>query len=143
MLCGDGPVRSLAELSFVGEHRSGHGGLYAALARGRVDTGRPRRALAAVPLPRSVDGRLVPAIDITCWLRPDAMLTSHRSGSCVTPTAGAKTSTSLSLAGRARSSAHSSLVAVTGPRLWTRFAWPTGTTPPPSQPGSCVTCSTG
>ncbi|MEU9993633.1 transposase [Streptomyces sp. NPDC048045] len=72
VLCGDGPVRSLAELSLIGEHRRGHGGLYAAVARGRVDTGRLRRALAAVPLPRAADGRLVLAIDITCWLRPDA-----------------------------------------------------------------------
>ena len=37
VLCGDGPVRSLAELSLVGEHRRGHGGLYATLARGRID----------------------------------------------------------------------------------------------------------
>jgi hypothetical protein len=47
VLCDDGPVRSLAELSLVGEHRRGHGGLYAALARGRVDASRLRRALAA------------------------------------------------------------------------------------------------
>jgi hypothetical protein len=78
MLCSDGPVRSLAELSLVGEHRRGHGGLYAAVARGRVDTGRLRRALAAVPLPRAVDGRLVLAIDITCWLRPDAHTSPQR-----------------------------------------------------------------
>lgn len=70
VLCGDGPVRSPAELSLVGEHRRGHGALYAAIARGRVDTGRLRRALAAVPLPRAAHGRLVLAIDITCWLRP-------------------------------------------------------------------------
>lgn len=42
VLCGDGPVRSLAELSLIGAHRRGHGGLYAAVARGRVDTGRLR-----------------------------------------------------------------------------------------------------
>ncbi|MCX4515985.1 transposase [Streptomyces sp. NBC_01619] len=50
VLCGDGPVRSLAELSLVGEHCRGHGGFYAAVARGRVDSGRLWRALAAVPL---------------------------------------------------------------------------------------------
>ncbi len=61
VLCGDGPVRSLAELSLVGEHRRGHGGLYAAVARGRVDTGRLRRALA---------------IDITCWLPRCSHLTA-------------------------------------------------------------------
>jgi hypothetical protein len=37
VLCGDGPVRSIAELSLVGEHRWGHGSGYAALARGRMD----------------------------------------------------------------------------------------------------------
>lgn len=72
VLCADGPVRSLAELSLVGEHRRGHGGLYAGLARGQIDTGRLRRAVIAGPLPRAADGRLVLAIDITCWLRPEA-----------------------------------------------------------------------
>ncbi|MFF2821398.1 transposase [Kitasatospora cineracea] len=71
VLCADGPVRSLVELSLVGEHRRGHGGLYDALARGRLDADRMRQALAAVPLPRAADGRLVLAVDITCWLRPD------------------------------------------------------------------------
>jgi hypothetical protein len=78
VLCGDGPVRSLAELSLVSEHRRGHGGLYAAVARGRVDTCRLRGALAAVPLPRAGDGRLVLAIDITCWLRLDAHTSPQR-----------------------------------------------------------------
>jgi hypothetical protein len=37
LLCGDTPVRSLVELSLAGEHRRGHGSLYAALNRGRID----------------------------------------------------------------------------------------------------------
>lgn len=78
VLCGDGSVRSLAELSLVGEHRRGHGGLYAAVARGGIDTGRLRRALATVPLPRAVDGRLVLAVDITCWLRLAAHASPQR-----------------------------------------------------------------
>ncbi|MFQ6144182.1 NF041680 family putative transposase [Streptomyces seoulensis] len=78
ILCGDGPVRSLAELSLVGEHRRGHGGLYAALAQGRIDADRMRQALASVPLPRSADGRLVLAVDVTCWLRPDAHTSPQR-----------------------------------------------------------------
>jgi hypothetical protein len=78
VLCGDGPVRSLAQLSLVGEHRRGHGGLYAAVARGRIDAGRLRRALAEVPLPRAADGRLVLAVDVTCWLRPDAHTSPER-----------------------------------------------------------------
>ncbi|NGM15023.1 NF041680 family putative transposase [Verrucosispora sioxanthis] len=78
VLCGDGPVHSLVELSLVGEHRRGHGSLYAALARGRVDVERLRRSLAALPLPRAADGRLVLAVDITCWLRPDAHTSAER-----------------------------------------------------------------
>jgi hypothetical protein len=72
VLCADGPVGSLVELSLVGEHRRGYGSLYAGLARGRVDIARMRTALSAVPLPRAADGRLVLAVDVTCWLRPEA-----------------------------------------------------------------------
>ncbi len=78
VLCGDGPVRSLAELSLVGEHRRGHGSLYAALAQGRIDAERMRRTLASVPLPRAADGRLVLAVDVTCWLRPAAQTSPQR-----------------------------------------------------------------
>lgn len=78
VLCGDGPVRSLVELSLVGEHRRGHGSLYAALDQGRVDIARLRRALAGVTLPRAADGRLVLAVDVTCWLRPDAHTSPER-----------------------------------------------------------------
>ncbi|GAA4617159.1 hypothetical protein GCM10023195_76460 [Actinoallomurus liliacearum] len=78
VLCADGPVRSLVELSLVGEHRRGHGSLYAALARGRLDVGRLRWALSAVALPRAADGRLVLAVDVTCWLRPEAHTSPER-----------------------------------------------------------------
>ncbi|MER7983153.1 transposase, partial [Streptomyces sp. NPDC095817] len=78
VLCGDGPVKSLVGLSLVGEHRRGHGGLYAAVARGRIDADRLREALASVPLPRAVDGRLVLAVDVTCWLRPAAHTSPER-----------------------------------------------------------------
>ncbi|MFE7618214.1 NF041680 family putative transposase [Streptomyces sp. NPDC057496] len=78
VLCSDGPVRSLAELSLVGEHRRGHGGLYAAVSKGRIDAARMRQALASVPLPRAADGRLVLAVDVTCWLRPDAHTSPER-----------------------------------------------------------------
>jgi hypothetical protein len=73
VLCTDGPVRSLA-----GKHRRGHGGGYAALARGRVDIDRLRTALTAVSLPRAADGRLVLAVDVTCWLRPEAHTCAQR-----------------------------------------------------------------
>ncbi|MQY40177.1 hypothetical protein SRB17_82080 [Streptomyces sp. RB17] len=78
VLCGDGPVRSLVGLSLVGEHRRGHGGLYQAVSRGRIDEDRLRRALAAVPLPRACDGRLILAVDVTCWLRPNAHTSPQR-----------------------------------------------------------------
>ncbi len=42
VLCADGPVRSLVELSLMREHRRGHGGLYDALAAGRMDIARRR-----------------------------------------------------------------------------------------------------
>ncbi|WP_255752950.1 transposase [Kitasatospora sp. A2-31] len=78
VLCADGPVRSLVELSLVGEHRRGHGRPYDALACGRLDIDGLRWALATVPLPRAVDGRLVLAVDITCWLQPDAHTSPER-----------------------------------------------------------------
>ncbi|GAA1028193.1 hypothetical protein GCM10009557_12370 [Virgisporangium ochraceum] len=65
-------VRSLAELSLVGEHRRGHSSAYAVIADGRIDVERLRTALDGLPLPRAGDGRLVLAVDITCWLRPEA-----------------------------------------------------------------------
>ncbi|MCC8248563.1 NF041680 family putative transposase [Saccharothrix luteola] len=72
VLCTDGPVRSIAELSLVGEHRRGHGSGYAALACGGIDIARLRTALSAVSIPRAADGRLVLAVDVTSWLRPEA-----------------------------------------------------------------------
>jgi DDE superfamily endonuclease len=78
VLCAEGPVRSLAELSLVGEHRRGHGGLYAGLVHGQLDIDRLRRAVLTGPLPRAADGRVVLAVDITCWLRPEAHTSSQR-----------------------------------------------------------------
>lgn len=72
VLCADGPVRSLVETSLAGEHRRGHGSLYAALNHGRVEIARLRRALTSLPLPKAAGGRLVLAVDITSWLRPEA-----------------------------------------------------------------------
>jgi hypothetical protein len=72
VLCSDGPVRSLVEASLAAEHRRGHGSLYAALNQGRVEIARLRRALTSLPIPRAADGRLVLAVDISSWLRPEA-----------------------------------------------------------------------
>jgi hypothetical protein len=78
LLCADGPVRSPVELSLTGVHRRGHGSLYAALNRGRVDVEALRTSLASVTVPRAADGRIVLAVDVTCWLRPEAHTSPQR-----------------------------------------------------------------
>jgi hypothetical protein len=78
VLCVDGPVKALAGLSLTAEHRRGHGGLYDAVNQGRIDFGRLRRSLAGLPLPRAADGRLMLAVDVSNWLRPDAATSPGR-----------------------------------------------------------------
>src|SRR5688500_9256171 len=72
VLCTDGPVQALVDLSLAPEHRRGHGALYEGLSRGRLDVARFRVALAALPLPRAAGGRIVLAVDVSPWLRSDA-----------------------------------------------------------------------
>ena len=78
VLCADGPVRTLAGLSLVPEHRRGHGALYDAVSCGRIRVGRLRRALAGLPLRRWPDGRIKLAVDVSNWLRPDAATSPDR-----------------------------------------------------------------
>src|SRR5919106_3272024 len=78
VLCADGPVTSLVELTLVAEHRRGHGAMYDALNQGRIEPERLRRALASLPLPRAGDGRIVLAVDVSPWLRPDAPTSADR-----------------------------------------------------------------
>jgi hypothetical protein len=78
VLCAGGPVRDLAGLSLMPEHRRGHGALYDAVNQGRIDIGRLRRALAGLPLPRAADGRLMLAVDVSNWLRPEAVTSPDR-----------------------------------------------------------------
>ena len=78
MLCADGPVRTLAGLSLAPEHRRGHGALYDAVNHGRLAIGRLRWSLAALPLPRAADGRLMLAVDVSNWLRPGAATSPER-----------------------------------------------------------------
>ncbi|MGH3313279.1 MAG: NF041680 family putative transposase [Streptomyces sp.] len=78
VLCSDGPVKTLVELSLAAEHRRGHGALYQALDRGRLEPARLRRVLAGLPLPRAADGRIVLAVDVSNWLRPDAPTSEDR-----------------------------------------------------------------
>ncbi|MYW04213.1 NF041680 family putative transposase [Streptomyces sp. SID3343] len=78
LLCADGPVTAPVDLTLLAEHRRGHGALYDALSRGRLDVGRLRRTLAALPQPKAADDRLVLAVDVSNWLRPDAPTSADR-----------------------------------------------------------------
>lgn len=78
-LCADGPVDSLVGLSVTVEHRRGHGALYDAVNAGRVDIDRLRREVVGLPLPRDASGRIVLAVDVSNWLRPDAATAPDRS----------------------------------------------------------------
>jgi len=71
-LCAEGPVTSLVELSLAAEHRRGHGALYDGMNQGRIDINRFRTVVARQSIPRFDDGRIVLAIDVSNWLRPDA-----------------------------------------------------------------------
>ncbi len=64
--------------SLVAEHRRGHGAMYDALGHGDLDDEKLRDHLAALPLPRTERGRLVLAVDVTCWLRPNATTSAAR-----------------------------------------------------------------
>ncbi|WP_406729855.1 NF041680 family putative transposase [Streptomyces sp. GD-15H] len=78
MLCENGPVTSPVDLTLLAEHRRGHGALYDALNCGRIDAARLRRALAVLPQPKAADNRLVLAVDVSHWLRPDAPCSPDR-----------------------------------------------------------------
>ena len=79
VLCTDGPVRSLVGLSLAPEHQRGHGALYDAMNCGGIDVDRLRNLVAAQRLPRAADGRIVLAVDVSPWLRPDANTSPERS----------------------------------------------------------------
>jgi DDE superfamily endonuclease len=78
VLCVDGPVKTLVGLSLAAEHQRGHGALYDAVNHGRIDIGRLRRVVAGLPLPRTADGRLMLAVDVSNWLRPGAATSPER-----------------------------------------------------------------
>jgi hypothetical protein len=79
VLCADGPVGGLVGLSLAVEHRRGHGALYDAVNAGRVQVGQLRRELAGLPFARDGQGRIVLAVDVSSWLRPDAATAPDRS----------------------------------------------------------------
>jgi len=128
VLCADGPVRSLVELTLTAEHRRGHGAMYDALGQGEVAPQRIRRALAAGPLPRASDGRIVLAVDVSPWLRPDAPTSAERLFCHVYGRGAAPTSSSPT--GPAPSSPPWKQDALPGPPCWTRSASARQTTPP-------------
>ncbi|MFB9570892.1 NF041680 family putative transposase [Streptomyces yanii] len=78
VLCADGPVISLPELSLEPVHRRGHGAMYDALAQGHITVSRLRMALAGLDLPRGTDRQLSIALDVTPWPRPDAECSPQR-----------------------------------------------------------------
>lgn len=83
LACGAGRVTDLAHLSLEECHRRGHGGLYDAINSGVVDAARLRRLIASGPVPviAGPDGqsRIVLAVDVSNWLRPDAATSPGRS----------------------------------------------------------------
>ncbi|GAA2639831.1 NF041680 family putative transposase [Actinomadura fulvescens] len=78
VLCTNGPVKTLVDLTLAPEHRRGHGALYDGLNRGCLDVARLRWTLARLPLPRAANGRIVLAVDVSPWLRPDADTSPER-----------------------------------------------------------------
>lgn len=83
LVCGSCPVTDLARLSLEAEYRRGHGALYDALNAGRIDSGMLRGVIASglVPKVTGPDGRerIVLAVDVSNWLRPDAATSPERS----------------------------------------------------------------
>ncbi len=78
VLCAQGPVRSVAELSLEPEFTRGHGSAYDALACGAVDADRLRRLLAARVAPARTGEPLMFAVDTTALPRPDAAYAESR-----------------------------------------------------------------
>lgn len=80
--CAPSPVTDLARLSLEVEHHRGHGGLYDGLNAGAINTGRLRHLTCTGPLPKIIgpDGheRIVLAVDVSNWLRPDAATSPER-----------------------------------------------------------------
>jgi hypothetical protein len=52
--------------------------MYDALNRGWIEPQRLRRTLASLPVPVAGDGRIVLAVDVSPWLRPDAATSAER-----------------------------------------------------------------
>ncbi|WP_261568422.1 transposase [Frankia gtarii] len=75
VICTEGPVTSLVELSLASVFRRGHGALYDALAQGAINEERLRDLLAD-QLPS--DGPLIFGVDATTFPRPNAECSPDR-----------------------------------------------------------------
>ncbi|MCQ1580602.1 transposase [Streptomyces parvus] len=106
----------MGDLALAPEHRRGHGALYGGLNQGRIYVARLRRALAGVPLPRAADGRLMLAVDVSPWLRPDTNTFADRA---FCHTFGQGEGKHQMVPGWP----HSVVAARPGRRCWTRSAW--------------------
>ncbi|MGH3446015.1 MAG: NF041680 family putative transposase [Nocardioidaceae bacterium] len=82
-LCARGRVTDLARLSLEPVHRRGHGALYDALNAGRIDTESLGQLVAGFAVPKMPGpggaDRIVLAVDVSNWLRPDAATSPERS----------------------------------------------------------------
>jgi hypothetical protein len=78
VLCAPGSVRTLVELSLEPVFRRGHGALDDGLACGDIDVRRLSGLVAGLPVPRGRDGRIILAVDVSPWLRPDAETSAER-----------------------------------------------------------------
>jgi hypothetical protein len=72
LLCAGGPVSSPVELCLEPEFRRGHGMVYDALAKGRIDAARLRRVLVGALAPARDGEPLMFAVDVSPIPRPDA-----------------------------------------------------------------------
>lgn len=81
--CATSPVADLARLSLEVEHRRGYGALYDAIGAGQIDTGRLQQLIFRGPVPKvscpAGKERIVLAVDVSNWLRPDAATSPERS----------------------------------------------------------------
>ncbi|MBA3487952.1 MAG: transposase, partial [Longispora sp.] len=78
LLCADGPVTSLVDVTLAPEHRRGHGAMYDGLSQGRIDISRLRAAVTGLSLPRFSGNRIVLGVDVSPWLRSDAATSPDR-----------------------------------------------------------------
>ncbi|WP_411978184.1 transposase [Streptomyces scopuliridis] len=135
VLCADGAVKSVVDLTLLPEHCRGHGAMYGGLNRGRIDIDRLRTVLAGLSLPRFDGGRLVLAVDVSpCFVRTRR---ARQSGCSATSTDGRRRRRSSFRAGPTPSSPCWSRAPRPGPRSWTRSGSARRTTRPRSPPSSC------